>query len=408
MSKEQEQVVELDAQAIEAIAKQMPKTEIDYDKLAEKVAAKSAPAAKEDSKLKSAKKPVEGEVVGKFDKLDKYDFAAAQFKAWVDGDQKTLKELNEAAIKSFEGAKIDKATYMNVGTTADGGAIVPNRELMTDIFTTLGNYSQVAADLRTVTLTEGSGIDYASLVQDVVITEVGTEGGNKPMTKLVFAKGNLDTRELAGIAVITKKLIRQAAMSVYDLLRDSFARAIAAKRAELALTDTTSGIVNKAGVNVVTTATGNTTVDKVTWADLKRMRHETPAAARQGGKYYISAALLEELDTKVDSQGRDLELVKMDESGTSGTFKDGSRFAVEDGLGEGGAPHAVYGAMGRFGILLREGTVENDTFDTGTVTDGSSVVHNLLQQNKVANRVAFYENVGFPVENAFTILELAA
>lgn len=403
--------IELTPEFAQEIAKHVSAPEVDTDGIAEKVAGilaeKASKEDKESNKLNSEQKAVEGEVVSKFEKLDKYDFAAAQFKAWVTGNKKELSELNQVAIKSYS-EKVEKATYMNVGTAADGGAIVPNRELLTEVFNVLGVYSQVAADLRPVTLQEGSGIDYASLVQDVVVSEVASEGDDKPMTKLVFAEGNLDVREMAAIAVVTKKLVRQAAVNIFELLRDSFARAIARKRAEMALTDATSGIVGKSGVNTITTPAGNTAVTDVTWNDLKRMIHATPAEARQGGKFYISSALLETLDVAEDSTGRSLDLITLDANGTSGTLPNGMRFSVEDGLGEGSAPHAVFGAMNRYGILLRQGTVENETFDTGTVVDGSSTEHNLLQQNKLAQRVAFYENVGFPVENAFTILELAS
>lgn len=328
-------------------------------------------------------------------KFDKYDFTAQQFVAWVNKDTKKLSELNQIAIDSFKDQSGSKATYMNTGVVADGGAIVPSAQLLADVYTLLSEYSTVSNDLRVITLTEGDSLDVATLLADVVVSEVTTEGGNKPVTKPTFGDGNVALREFAGIAILTKKLVRQAAVNVYDILRESFARAIANERAIMALTDPSSGIVNKAGV---VTVTGDD------YDAIRRMPYRLPTAAVPGAKYYISRELLETLDTAVDGEGRDLDIVTLDGDGLSGRFKNGFQFAVEEVLG-GSQPDAVFGNFGRYGILLRQGAVESETFDQGTVVDGSSVTHNLIQQNKLAHRVAFYENVGYPLPGAFAVLE---
>ena len=345
--------------------------------------------------------PASQEVASKEVELDKYEFTAKQFVAWVNKDAATLSELNKKAIASYSDLK-NKETYLNAGTVADGGAIVPNAQLLTEVYSILANYSSVADDIRVITLTEGDSLDVATLLTDVVITEVATEGGDKAVTKPTFGDGEISLREFAGIAIMTKKLVRQAAVNVYNIIRDSFARAIAAKRAEMALTDATSGIVNKLGVNEVY-ATGTDVAD-YTWADVKKLPYAVPASTVQGGKYYISRELLETLDTAQDSMGRDLDIVTLSGNGLTGTFKNGFAFAVEESLGKDGAPHAIFGAMGRYGILLRQSAVEAQTFDSGIVKDGASVEHNLIQQNKLAYRVAFYENVGYPIPQAFAIL----
>ena len=345
--------------------------------------------------------PASQEVASKEVELDKYEFTAKQFVAWVNKDAATLSELNKKAIASYSDLK-NKETYLNAGTVADGGAIVPNAQLLTEVYSILANYSSVADDIRVITLTEGDSLDVATLLTDVVITEVATEGGDKAVTKPTFGDGEISLREFAGIAIMTKKLVRQAAVNVYNIIRDSFARAIAAKRAEMALTDATSGIVNKLGVNEVY-ATGTDVAD-YTWADVKKLPYAVPASTVQGGKYYISRELLETLDTAQDLQNRDLDIVTLSGNGLTGTFKNGFAFAVEESLGKDGAPHAIFGAMGRYGILLRQSAVEAQTFDSGIVKDGASVEHNLIQQNKLAYRVAFYENVGYPIPQAFAIL----
>lgn len=335
------------------------------------------------------------------EKIDKYDFAAKQFVAYVNKDTKTLSELNKKAIASYEGASGSKATYLNTAILADGGAIVPEAQLLADVYTILDEYSTVASDLRVVTLTEGNSLNIASLIQDVIVTEVTTEGGNKPVTKPVFGEDELALREFAGIAILTKKLVRQAAVNVFDILRDSFARAIARKRAELALTDATSGIVNQTGVGTIAVAA---TDGIATYAELRTAPYQIPAGAVRNAKYYLSREQLAALDGEINPvTNLSTDVVRLSGDGLSGTLANGFAFAVEEELGTGGAPHVVFGSMSRFGILLRQGVVEAETFDTGVVTDGSSVEHNLLQQNKLAHRVAFYENVGFPLPGAFAV-----
>lgn len=327
--------------------------------------------------------------------FDKVDHAAKQFAAYLAKDAKKLKELNEEALKTYTGTK---ATYLNTGVTADGGAIVPSAQLLEDVYTTLDTYSTVASDIRVVTLESGDSLDIASLVDDVVVTEVATEGGDKDVTKPDFGESDISLREFAGIAILTKKLVRQAAVNVYDILRNSFARAIARKRAELILTDATSGIVNNAGATTI-----NTAAAIPTYAELTSAAWEVPVAAVAGSKFYLSREAIGAIAQEVDAAGN--SYVTLDgEAGLSGRFRNGFRFSVEESLG-GTNPHAVFGNFARFGILLRQGAVESETFDTGIVVDGSGVEHNLLQQNKLAHRVAFYENAGFPVPAAFAVFE---
>lgn len=330
--------------------------------------------------------------------FDKVDHAAKQFIAYLNKDAKALKELNEEAIKSYTGTK---ATYLNAAITADGGAIVPSAQLLEDVYSSLEVYSGVANDIRVITLQAGDSLDIATLVDDVVMTEVTTEGGTKPVTKPVFGDDNIQLREFAGIAILTKKLVRQAAVNVYDILVASFARAIARKRAELILTDASSGIVNNAGVTTIDTAAAIPT-----YAELTSAVWQIPVAAVAGAKFYLSREAIGAIASEVDNAGN--SYVTLDgEAGLSGRFRNGFRFTVEESLG-GTAPHAVFGSFSRFGILLRQGAVESETFDTGIVVDGASVSHNLLQQNKLAHRVAFYENAGFPVPSAFAVFEVEA
>lgn len=365
---------------------------------------------KEKAAVKTIDTPAqeEVEVITATKKLDKYDFAAKQFVAYVNGDAKALKELNQEALESYADQSGTKATYLNTGVVADGGAIVPDARLLADVYTVLEEYSTVANDLRVITLTEGNSLNIASLIQDVIVREVSTEGGKKLVTKPVFAEDDLALREFAGIAIITKKLVRQAAVNVFDILRDSFARAIANKRAELALTDTSSGIINQAGTGVIQVAAVN---GIATYAEIRKAPYEIPAGAVRGAKYYLSRAQVAALDGEINPvTGLSTDVVRLDGDGLSGTLANGFRFAVEEELGVGGVPHVVFGSMSRYGILLRQGTVESETFNSGVVNDGANgsngTDHNLIQDNKLAHRVAFYENVGYPLPQAFAVSEV--
>lgn len=402
-----EEVTEIKEEIIEKeVETPVVETENTKEEITEVIEKKDENMEKEIAIAEVVTKAAPVQAVVKAVEMDKYELASKQFVAWVNKDSKALAELNEKALATFADYK-SKETYMNSSVTADGGAIVPSAQLLGDVYSTLADYSTVANDLRVITLTSGDSLDVASLVTDVIMTEVATEGGSKAVTKPATASTNVALREFAGVAIITKKLVRQASVNVFNLLVESFARAIANQRATMALTDADSGIANQSGVIEHESAVAG--VANYTWADVKKMPYQIAAGAVSGAKYYISRELLETLDTLVDENGRDLDIVTLDGSGLSGRFKNGFAFSVEEILGQGGAPHAVFGNMGRFGILLRQASVEAETFDQGSVVDGGATTHNLIQENKLAHRVAFYENVGYPIPSAFvTLIDKAA
>lgn len=413
MSKEQ--VVELDEAAIAAISKAIQVPEVDMDDLATKVAEKmAAKTDKEVSKIADdKKKAVEGEVLDGYSKESKEVFATKQLLAFLSKDYDELKARNEHAIKTLEKAGlVEKATYLNAGTGADGAYFVPNNELLTDVLNMLPEFSVLANEARVINLTDGNGIDVSTLTADVTMTEVGSEGGDKTVTKPTAGDAVIDVREFAGIALLTKKVIRQAAMDVYAILRDSFARAIAHNREKLLLTDSTSGIINKSGVVVTQLASTKIHVSDITWKEVKAMPFSVPTKAAMGGMYVFSRLLAASLDGMEDNQGRDLDLLKWDEgSNLSGTTKNGYRFVVAESLGTSDAVstvHAVFGNFSQYAIVVRQGAIDTAVFDSGTVTDGSSTVHNLIQENKIAMRVETWENVGYPLPGAFNVIETAA
>lgn len=400
--------IEIGKEVTDAIAAEVTKSlEADFKAKSDALEAKIAEiekAAKDDvekSKLKTGEDVQDTK--SEFADMSKEKFLVEQIIAKAEKNTTRLVELNKYAIKTqFDAGTIDKATYMNTAVVADGGALVPSNDLLTDVFTTLSATSSIAADLRVVTLTNGNGIDVATLLQDVVVTEVGTEGGKKDTTKVTLGDGEVNVREFAGISIITRKLLRQAAMDVYSIVEGSFARAIQRKRGELALTDATSGLVNKSGV--VSVEASGTALASYTWNDFKRLPYRVPVAAAAGGKYYISRQALEHLDTLQDSQGRDLDIVKADGATTGGTLKNGYAYSVEDSLGVGAVPHVVFGNASQYGILVRQAEVGFKLLEEGQVVDGSSVAHNLGQENKVAPRFEWHENIGWPIPGAFAKL----
>lgn len=420
------QTIEIDEATAKEIAKhiEIPAAkEIDYAQVAEKLAAiqadEKAKQDKEVNKIATKKKAAEGEVVSEFDTMSKEAFLMGQLGAILSNDGAKLKEYNDHSLKTLEEkgyVKIDKATYLNVGTTADGGALVPNADLLEDIFTVLPSFSAAAGLLREITLVEGSSLDVATLTADVVMTEVGSEGGDKTVTKPTLGDGNIAVREFAGIALMTKKLLRQAAIDIYGVVRDSFARAIAKKREQLMLTDSSSGILVISGtVNTFlpTANAGNSVVSGITRQQVLNMPFQVPTESANGGTYVISRLLLGSMSNREDSTGQPVVTVTGGNDGgaLSGRFSNGFPFVVAETMGTTDAAstyHAVFGNWRKYGILLRQGAVDSQVFDSGTVVDGSSVEHNLIQQNKVALRVEMWENVGYPIPGAFVKLRTTA
>ena len=417
MSKEQ--TIEIDAEVTEAIVKST--TEAMEVKLKEAT-------DKFEAELKGLKEEgaaVEGEVIDKGARgaanteeqdFDKHEHAAEQLKALMRGDKQKLADLNVKSYETqFKAGKIDKATYQNATTDADGGYLVPSSELLDDVMSVLPEYSAFVGELRTITLTSGDTLDVSTLVGDVTVTEVGSEGGTKDDSKVTFGQTSITVREFAAIVGFTKQWVRQSSMDVYAVIRNSMARGIAKKREQIALVDATSGITEIAGTVETymggSSTSGSTSVANATWTEIKAMPYAVPTQSANGGIYVISRVLLAALDGLTDNQGRDI--VIMDQGGAgalSGRFKNGYRFVVAESLGTADAvdtAFAVFGNFGQYGVLLRQGAVENDLFDSGSYNDGTTD-HNLISQNKMAWRTAFYENVGYPVAGAFNVLKTAA
>lgn len=416
MSKPETQEIELTDEVAKSIASHVV---VDTDAIATKIAEIQKAAVEADvekSKLEKDAEVAEGEIVGKYDNLSKEAFAVKQLGAALAGDKEVLGEMNAHAIKSLEKAGlVEKATYLNAGTAADGGVLVPNAELLNDILDLLPKYSPLANILRTITLTDGNSIDIDALITDVTMTEVGTEGGSKTVTKPALQKANIAVREFAGIALMTKKLIKQSAIDVYALLRDSFARAIAKTREGLIITDATSGLETLSGVTVLnaggSTTSGKTTVALIPLADIKKMPFSVPTAAGNGGTYVFSRLLLASLASREDTTGQPILTVNSSNGGTlNGTFN-GYPFVVSELLGTTDVVskvHAIFGNFGEYGFLVRQGAIDTQVFDSGTVTDGGAVVHNLIQENKLAMRTEIWEAVGFPLPSAFVRLRTSA
>ena len=417
MSKEQELV--LDEAAVEAIAKQVKAPVVDVKAIAAEIKALNdadeKKSDKEVSKLKSDKKDaVEGEVVSKYNTMSKEAFLIAQINATLQGNSKELGELNAHAIKTLKDADmVTKATYMNAGTAADGAVLVPNAELMTDVLDLLPTYSPLASIARTITLTDGNSIDIDSLTADVVMTEVGTEGGSKTATKPTLGKKNVAVREFAGIVILTKKLLKQASVDVYSIVRDSFARAIAKTREQLLLTDSSSGLLG-AGVtgevNLVAASTF-TTVDKITLKQIKSMPFSVPTASANQGSYVFSRLLLGSLVGREDTTGQPIVTINSSNGGTLSGIFNSYPFVVAETMGVTDAistVHAAFGNWGQYAIVVRQGDLDTSVFDSGTVVDGGAVSHNLIQENKVAVRTEIWENAGYPLPGAFVTLATAA
>lgn len=406
MSKESQDIV-IDQEVTEAIAKTVnAENEAKFNELTEKMEKFLAENAKEEVVVdKGARGGEEAEVVEGYAALTKEQFAKEQIVAKFT-DRAKFKEMNDFAVKSLQKAgKIEKATYLNVGTDVDGGYLVPENELMTDVLNILPEFSSFAGELRVVTLTQGEGIDVATLTADVVMTEVGTEGGAKTATKVTFGDDQTNVREFAGIALMTKKLVAMSASDVYAILRDSYARAIAKNREELALTDATSGIINKSGI--VTVSTGGTSLTDTTWEIIKSLPYQVPTQSANGGIYVISRALMAHLDGLTGTDGHEIMVMDSGSAGTlTGRFRNGYRFVVAETLPNADAvstEYAVFGNFGKYAIDVRLGAVQTDIFDSGIVTI-SGTDHNLIQENKLAMRVETWENVGYPLTGAFAVL----
>lgn len=406
MTKSKEQTIEVDEQVTKAITDQvMESLQPKLDEIE-----KAHKADKPKNKLKDSKEAKAQAAKDELKNMGKEEFTFAQVIASVNQDHKTLAKLNKFARETqYEDGLINKATYQNAGTDADGGHLVPNAELIRDVLDVLPEYGAVVGELRSLTLTEGDSVELPSVTSGLSMSEVTSEGGTKSTTKASFGSSNVTVREIAGIVLLTKKLVRQSALDVYAIVRDLLADEVAKQTEQLALTDSSSGVTEISDTE--TTSVGGTSLDDLTYDVFVNAPFDVPAKSARGGIFVLSRELVRRAMTLKDNNDR--PIVIMDGGGAgnqSGTIA-GYRFVVSEALPTADAADTAYGVFGnfsRYGFLVQQGETEVEVFTSGSVTDGESTEHNLIEENKVALRGEFWRNIGYPVPSAFTVIKTDA
>lgn len=206
------------------------------------------------------------------------------FRALMDKDVKTLRTLEKG--------------YMNEGTEASGGYLVPPA-LLAEVNRFVQEAGVCRRDMRYLPFSgAGNSRKIPTLLSSVATYWVG-EGGKKPSTKPTFAVVTQVLKKIAAICPMTEELIEDSAINIISLLGELFGEAVAVEEDRVFLTgkdanaggtDPFTGVLHTTGVVPVAIGSsdptekkfGNELVDA-----MNKALYSVPAEIRRQGKFYI-------------------------------------------------------------------------------------------------------------------------
>jgi HK97 family phage major capsid protein len=196
------------------------------------------------------------------------------FKALMDKDGATAKELGE-------GSWTEKT--LTEGTAADGGNLVPV-EFATDLLVAIEQYGAIQ-DCTQHQMTTNE-LDLRSVTTKPIIYQVGetvapTQAGTK------FGKPVLTAKAFAGSQVISRELMQDNNVGLYDKLLALFAEAFAQKKSsELFVGSAFTSVPGS--TNIVKTYMGSQTVADLKFKEIVNMISSlTEGQLANGGKHYM-------------------------------------------------------------------------------------------------------------------------
>ena len=326
-------------------------------------------------------------------------FKAAR--ALASGDSAEVKRYNQYSIAARQ-----KAGYANEGTTADGGALVPDPEFDTNVYENLPNYGVAFADAD-VRQTTHTSVRFLSLDSGLAFYATA-EAGVKTGAKLSFTKQLVDLQKYAVIVPSTDELTDDAAIDYWNLVTKELTRAYAKKADEVVFTDSTSGIIHTTGVITEPTSGGGTTI---AWDDLLSAEGNTEDDQdNSGAKWYMRKETYFRLvATKASGSGEYLweGFLPNPNSpttpwGTPIVFTRVLPKSVEVGNN---AAFAVYGDLSNYVLYNKKG-MDLTVLKEATVVDASGSDFNLATQDGTAMRAVIRMLGKLPKGNAskFVIL----
>lgn len=340
--------------------------------------AQKALEAKEATIKKDINDPVNVNVKSSVDSLSKEVRLTRAINAMRKGDNKTLKELNKRALDARE-----KAGYANEEVDADGGYVVAEPEFEAEIEALAESYGVGLrdADVRQI---NNNSVTTNKRGNNVTMSEINAEGGEKPGTKLTIEQATVTLREFAAIAIATNRLVDDAAIDFWASVTQGFAEEYARITDEMVFTDAHStypGIMNTPGVG---TETVGAAITSITWDDLLNAEAEIPTVAQANMKHYMHRSVWNLLLQVKDSEGRyqfTPALGKQTPWGTPVVLSDALPKATV--VGDANEGYIITGDLKRTKLYRKRG-LELSFSNEATVDDADGNPINLWQQNMQA------------------------
>lgn len=319
---------------------------------------------------------------------------AKQLLAMSRGNNSELGRLNAIAMK---GLSVElKSNYQNETTGADGAYLVPPADFFADVARLDGVYGVALRDADVREINSNSAI-FNRKSGGVSFTETG-EGVAKTGTKMTFGQDTVALRKFAAIAPFTDELDEDGAVSIYDELVRDFALARNKKADELVFTDTTYGVTNVSGVKTTTFGAAFSNID---FDDLSVMISQLGQTARQGAKFYISAAVEAQLRVAKVATTYAWNPASQGQPGTIWGYP----YELVDVLPTDFATneaYAVFGNLKWIKLVVKRG-LDITLLTEGTIHDAGNAAINLAEQDMKAVRAVTRMNARVQFPTAFSV-----
>lgn len=322
-------------------------------------------------------------------------------------DSKTALEYSEYSMKLWA----EKANYQNVGTAADGGALVPDPEFMAEVERLTREYG-VAARLADVRKTDRDSVTMLSGTNEVSFTATN-EATAQNAQKLTYTSQTVSLNKYILTLVMTSEFLEDSAIDAYADATTEIARARAKLFDELVFTDSTYGLLYAPDNGEAwKTRTVGAAITDLNWDDILGAQFDVVSSARKNGRFFMNPTVWNVLrKTRYDGgggAGTGGYFLGMPSEGVPTPTIDGIPVEFVDvmpGAGEitANEPFAVFGDLSRVKVHVKR-LLETKIFDSGVVKDAGGSDINLITQDSYAMRATLrcVPQTNFPA--AFVIL----
>jgi len=358
------------------------------DEIAEAIIAKTESTKKanihEESNKKEAKK-------SRFDSMDKETRYAKAVKAFLSRDAQAMAEYQDYAMRSWQ--ETTKANYQNVGTAADGGALVPDPEFMAEVERLTDEYG-VASRLADVRRTDRDSVTMLSGTNEISFTATN-EATAQNAQKLTYTSETVALKKYIATLVLTSEFIEDSAIDAFIDATNEVARARAKLFDQLVFTDSTYGLLYQpdAGEGWKTYSVG-TAITDFNWDDVLSVQYLVVGSARRNGRFFFHPTVWNIL-RKARSDGgggagTGPYFYGMPSEGVPTPTIDGIPVELVDVLPSVGditanEPFGVFGDLSRVKLHVKR-LLETKVFDSGVVKDAGGSDINLITQDAYAMR----------------------